>query len=52
MEREEKPVCNIVDFYAEGRLAQMSGLMAVIPYEIPRLVRRIYIFVSFKVLSR
>ncbi len=34
MERERKPVCNIVDFYAETLLVQMSDLMAVILYEI------------------
>lgn len=52
MEREEKAVCNIVDFYAEGQLVQMSDLMAVILYDILHLVRRIYIFVPRKVLSR
>lgn len=34
MEREEKPLCNAVGFYAKGTLVQMSDLMAVIPSEI------------------
>ena len=52
MEREEKPVRNIVDFYAEGLLVQMSDLMAVILYEILHVEGGPYIFVPGKLLSR
>ena len=52
MEREKKPLCNIVDFYAEGLLVQMSHLMAVIPYEILYLEGRLYLSVTSKPLAR
>lgn len=52
MEREKKAVCNIVDFYAEGLLVQMSHLMAVILYEILYLKERLYVFVTSKPLAR
>lgn len=45
MEREKKAVCNIVDFYAEGLLVQMSDLMAVILHEILYMEARLYISV-------
>lgn len=52
MEREEKPVCNTADFYAEGLLAQMSDLMAVILHEILYLKGGLYISVPGVLLSR
>lgn len=53
MEREKKPVCNIVDSYTEGLLVQMSDLMAAILNEILYLEERLIHFcVTGKPLAR
>lgn len=52
MEREEKPFCNVVDFYAEGLLVQMSHLIAVILDEILYFGGRLHVSAPGKLLAR